>query len=257
MPVILAKELAEILGNRALVASLASLPFTMVGVSLAVLASYVNADDSTIQAMTRWYAPGAHGPAALAALLEKTLSNSVGFFLVMPAFLPILVASQSVAGEKERRTLEPLLATPVTALDVVLAKSLSAVIPAMLITLAAFAVFALGANHLCAPKLGRAPLPDAHFAFCLFVLAPLLSFFANCVAVAISARVGDVRLAQTLAGLVIMPIFGVLAAQFAGLLSLSGWAYPAVAVLTLAADLALLHLAVRLFDRDRLLTRWA
>jgi len=257
MLVILRKELGEVLGNRMLVGSLASLPLTMVGVSLAVLAPYVNADDSTIQAMTHWYVPEARGRGALPALLDKTLRNSVGFFLAMPAFLPVLIASQSVAGEKERRTLEPLLATPVTALDVVLAKSLAAVIPAMAITLLSFLAFAGGADLLCAEALGRWPLPDAHFAFCLLVLAPLLSFFANCVSVTISARVGDVRLAQSLAGLTVMPIFSVLALQFAGVLTLGGWAYPACAVVALILDLALLRLAVSMFDRDRLLTRWA
>lgn len=255
--IILRKELREVLGNRVLLGSLAALPMTMVVVSLFVLATYVRADDFTIQAMTHWYAPGATGKAALAALLETTLRNSVGFFLSMPAFLPVLIASQSVAGEKERRTLEPLLATPVTALDVVLAKSLSAVLPALGITLIAFALFAAGADWLCAPALGYLPLPDRHFLFCLLVLAPLLSFFANCVSVTISARVGDVRLAQSLSGLVVMPIFGVLALQFAGLLTLGGWAYPAVAVGALLADLALLRLAVYMFDRDRLLTRWS
>lgn len=257
MLVILRKELREVLGNKMLVGSLASLPLTMVGVCLAVLATYVSADESTVQAMAHWYAPEAGGPSARAALLEKTLRNSVGFFLAMPAFLPVLIASQSVAGEKERRTLEPLLATPATALDIVLAKSLAAVIPAMLITLVSFVVFAAGADALCAKALGRAPLPDGHFAFCLAVLAPLLSFFANCVSVTISARVGDVRLAQSLAGLTVMPIFSVLALQFAGLLTLGGWAYPVAAVVALVVDLALLKLAVSMFDRDRLLTRWA
>ncbi|MGC4123085.1 MAG: ABC transporter permease subunit [Myxococcales bacterium] len=257
MLVILRKELREVLGNRMLVSSLASLPLTMVGVSLAVIATYVNADEATVQAMAHYYAPEAKGSGALAGLLDKTLRNSVGFFLAMPAFLPVLIASQSVAGEKERRTLEPLLATPVTALDVVLAKSLAAVIPAMIITLVSFVAFAIGADLLCAKALDRWPLPDAHFAFCLLVLAPLLSFFANCVSVTISARVGDLRLAQSLAGLTVMPIFSVLALQFAGLLTLGGWAYPAAAVLALIVDLGLLRLAVSMFDRDRLLTRWS
>lgn len=255
--VILRKELGEILVNRMLLLSLTTLPLVIVGVALSVIASYTHADEATVRAMARWYAPGTADKLALASLLHKILHNSVGLFLSMPAFLPVVIASQSVAGEKERRTLEPLLATPVTALDVVLAKSLSAVLPAMAITLLSFVVFALGANHLCAPVLGHAPLPNAHFLFCLLVLAPLLSFFANCVSVTISAHVGDVRLAQSLSGLVVMPIFTVLALQFAGLLTLGPWAYPLIAVVALLADLALLRLAVHMFDRDRLLTRWS
>ena len=38
-------------------------------------------------------------------------------YLVMPVFVPILISSHAVAGEKEKRTLEPLLSSPVTPLD--------------------------------------------------------------------------------------------------------------------------------------------
>ena len=58
----------------------------------------------------------------------------VGIFLLMPVFVPILISSQSVAGEKERRTLEPLLAAPVSASELLLGKSLASVVPAVAIT---------------------------------------------------------------------------------------------------------------------------
>jgi hypothetical protein len=227
-----------------LVGSLASLPLTMVGVSLAVLATYVNADDSTIQAMTHWYVPEARGRGALPALLDKTLRNSVGFFLAMPAFLPCSSPASRWRREGAAHA-RAAAGDPGHALDVVLAKSLAAVIPAMAITLLSFLAFAVGADLLCAEALGRWPLPDAHFAFCLLVLAPLLSFFANCVSVTISARVGDVRLAQSLAGLTVMPIFSVLALQFAGVLTLGGWAYPACAVVALISTWRCLRLRSR------------
>ena len=60
-------------------------------------------------------------------------------FLVMPVFVPILISSQSVAGEKERRTLEPLLASPVTAAELVAGKSLASLVPAVGISWVAFA----------------------------------------------------------------------------------------------------------------------
>lgn len=257
-PVVLRKELSEILSNRMLLLSLASLPAVMVAVSLFILWTYVaGADRPEIEAIARWYVPEGSGRPTAAALVEVTIRNSVGLFLGMPVFLPVLIAAQSVAGEKERRTLEPLLATPVKAMDVVLGKSLAAVIPAYVITLLAFAIFAVGADVIAWPVLGRLALPDPSFLFAVLVLSPLLAFFGNCVSVLISSRVSDSRLAQSLAGLVVMPFFGVVTLQFAGLLSLGPSAHAALAVGTLAADAALLALAVRLFDRDRLLTRWA
>ena len=257
--VVLRKELREILANRLLVASLSSLPAVMVATSLFILAVYVDAERHPgIEAVARWYLPPgtALGASAVPALLEATIRHSLGLFLVMPVFLPILIASQSIAGEKERRTLEPLLATPVTARDLVLGKSLAAVVPAMAITLIAFAIFAVGADVLTVGVLGRLVLSDAAFLFAVLVLSPLLSFLGNCIAVTISSRVSDPRLAQSLAGLIVMPFFGVVSLQFAGLFELGPAAYGAMALVTLLADVALVWLAVRLFDRDRLLTRW-
>jgi ABC-2 type transport system permease protein len=254
--IILRKELAEILANPGLIASLSALPAVMVAVTLGVLATYAGASDASVQALARWYAPSAPPGAATAVLVEATVRNSVGLFL-MPAFIPVILASQSVAGEKERRTIEPLLATPLTALDLVLGKSLAAVVPALCITFLAFAAFAAGADLIAWPILKRAVLPDATFLFSVAVLAPLLSFFGTCLAVLISARVGDARLAQSLAGLLVMPLFGALSLQFAGLLRFGPASYAGLGAAALAADAAMLKLAVRLFDRDRLLTRWS
>jgi ABC-type Na+ efflux pump permease subunit len=255
--IVFAKELREILANKTLLASLASLPVVMVAVSLFVLFSYVaGANDPAIEAIARYYVPNLkHGTGAL-TLIEVTVRNAVGLFLVMPIFLPVIIASHAVAGEKERRTLEPLLATPLTAAELVLGKSLSAVVPAVGITWIAFAGFALGADLLTYPLLHRVMLPDRTFLFAVLILSPLLSFLGNCISVLISARVNDPRLAQSLAGLLVMPFFAVVALQFAGLLALGPVVYVSLAAGALIADVLMLRLAVALFDRDRLLTRW-
>ncbi|MGI5860442.1 MAG: ABC transporter permease subunit [Myxococcales bacterium] len=256
--IVLRKELSEILSNRSLIASLSGLPITMVVVSLFVLATYVRgANDPSVAAIARWYVGDLGDTPISEAIVQVTLRNAIGLFLAMPVFLPVLIASQSVAGEKERRTLEPLLATPITARELVLGKSLATVVPATGITLVAFVVFAVGADLICWPLLGRLVLPDATFLFAVFVLAPLLSFLGNCISVLISARVSDVRLAQSLAGLVVMPFVGVVVLQFVGLLAFGPLAYALTALAALAADVVMLRVAVRFFDRDRLLTRWS
>ena len=63
-------------------------------------------------------------------------------------------------------------------------------------------------------------LPNVTWSFGVFVIAPLFAFFGNGVAVLISARVGDARLAQQLSGLLVMPLIGLAAGQFARLAAL-------------------------------------
>src|SRR6185436_11327245 len=67
-------------------------------------------------------------------VVDKFLGNWFGLFLVMPVFVPILISSQAVAGEKERRTIEPLLASPISAVELVVGKCLGSLVPAVMIS---------------------------------------------------------------------------------------------------------------------------
>jgi hypothetical protein len=92
--------------------------------------------------------------------------------------------------------------------------------------------------------------------FGVFVIAPLFAFFGNGVAVLISARVGDSRLAQQLAGLMVLPLVGLAAGQFAGWLKAGLGYYALIGALVLILDIAIVVAARRLFDRERLMSRW-
>jgi ABC-type Na+ efflux pump permease subunit len=173
-------------------------------------------------------------------------------FLVLPIFLPILLAAQSIGGERERHTLEPLLATPVSTLAIVLGKSVAALLPALAITWLAAALFCLGIDLV----VGRALLPDGAWLFGTLALSPLLALFGNAMAVLVSARVLDPRAAQNLAATTVLPLLGLLVVQLAGRIALGSRFYAALALGVAAADAALIFLAVRAFDRERLLTRW-
>jgi hypothetical protein len=99
-------------------------------------------------------------------------------------------------------------------------------------------------------------LPNTLWTFGVFVIAPLFAFFGNGIAVLISARVGDARLAQQLSGLFVLPMVGLAVGQFANFLKAGFQYYGLIAAVVLALDFALLLVARRLFDRERLMARW-
>jgi len=92
--------------------------------------------------------------------------------------------------------------------------------------------------------------------FGVLVISPLFAFFGNGVAVLISARVGDSRLAQQLSGLVVLPLVGLAAGQFGGFLHAGAGYYAVIGAVVLGLDVAIVLVAPRLFDRERLMTRW-
>jgi ABC-2 type transport system permease protein len=71
-----------------------------------------------------------------------------------------------------------------------------------------------------------------------------------------SAWLGETRLAQQFSGLVTLPLLGLVGGQAAGLLRAGTLFYAVEGAVILALDLVLLRVSVRLFDRERLMTRW-
>ncbi|MDQ5827777.1 MAG: ABC transporter permease, partial [Chloroflexota bacterium] len=85
---------------------------------------------------------------------------------------------------------------------------------------------------------------------------PLLALITVAATVAISSRVNDPRTAQQISAVLILPIMLVFFGQMTGLLVLNPFvALVGAAVLALIAAFTV-WLAVRLFQREAILTRW-
>lgn len=248
---ILRKELLELRRSPMLLVSMLSLPATVVVVPVGLLAWLVRAaPEQALAFVIDVY--GVHGDGLQAGVATVLARNWLPMFLVLPIFLPILMAAQSIGGERERRTLEPLLATRVSTLSIILGKSIAALVPAVVITWVAAALFCAGMDLV----VGRVLLPDPAWLFGTLVLSPLLALFGNAMAVVVSARVLDPRAAQNLAATTVLPLLGLLVVQLAGRIALGPRFYLVLALGVAAADIALVWAAVRLFDRERLLTQW-
>lgn len=251
------KDFLDLRKNRALLASMLALPAVLVVVPAGIVWAYVRRpDDPSLKVVAQYYDATVNTSNAAQFLVEKVLVDWFTVYLIMPVFVPILISSHAVAGEKERRTLEPLLASPVTGLELLVGKSLASLVPSFAICVAAFAALCVVVDVVAAPLGAGLLLPNRMWTFGVFVIAPLFAFFGNGVAVLISARVNDARLAQQLAGLFVLPLVGLSSAQFGGFLQAGAAYYAALGALVLLLDVLLLLVAARLFDRERLMTRW-
>src|SRR5574338_688738 len=90
--------------------------------------------------------------------------------IFMPLIIPINIAAYSIVGEKTTRSLEPLLATPITTAELLIGKTLAAAIPAIVATYGAFAVFAAGSWILVRNKLLLGALLDARWLIAIIVV---------------------------------------------------------------------------------------
>lgn len=251
------KEWLELRKNPAMLASMAALPVVLVVVPMGIIYAYVrNPNDPNLRALALYYDLNIDAQQAARFLIEKVIADWLALFLMMPTFIPVLMSAHAIAGEKEKRTLEPLLSAPITAMEIVIGKSIASLIPALGLCVLAFALLCFGIDWLTWPVMHELLLPNSMWMFGLLVISPLLAFFGNGVAVLISARVGDSRLAQQLAGLFVLPLVGLAGAQFAGWLRSGIASYAVLGVIVLIFDVAVLWAVPRFFDRERLLSRW-
>ena len=91
----------------------------------------------------------------------------------------------------------------------------------------------------------------------MLVLAPLLTIMAVLVGVIISSRVNDVRLAEQLGGMLVLPLVGLTIPVIMGKLLISVQMIGLIALGVAVLDAALLYVGVKLFQRETILIRWS
>jgi ABC-2 type transport system permease protein len=180
-------------------------------------------------------------------------------FLVLLVLTPVAgamsVAAYAVIGEKTARTLEPLLATLITTFELLAAKVLGALLPGIALATACFVVYVAGVAMLALPGAYR-PLFFPRAMLTIFLLGPLASLAALQMAVCVSSRVNDARSAQQIGALVILPISALLVAQFTNNVQLTAPVVLGISGILGLLNVALMGIAIRLFDRESILTRW-
>ena len=195
----IAKEWEEVFRNRIVLFTVAFLPLLLTGLPLGILYAMRQAGDlggmSTVD-MPAEFATLCGGLSGAECGQYFLVSQFMLLFMMLPLIIPATIASYSIVGEKTTRTLEPLLATPVTDLELLAGKGLAAAIPAILATWGAFLVYAIGARLLAISPAVVARLADPLWLLTVFLLGPLLALAAVSAAVMISSRVTDPRAAR-------------------------------------------------------------
>ncbi len=176
--------------------------------------------------------------------------------LLIPLIVPSIIASYSIIGEKVARTLEPVLATPVTTGELLFGKCLAAGVPAVVITWICGVIFVAGLSLVTVSRRVFVAIVGPGWFIVLILCVPLIVLIAVTAMVAISSRVNDPRTAQQISAVAVIPILSIFFAQLAGVLVLSPLIALAAAVVLALLALASISLAVRIFQREVILTRW-
>lgn len=176
-------------------------------------------------------------------------------FLIVPLMLANVIASDSFVGEKERKTLEALIYTPTTDLEIYVAKLLTAWIPALVITFISGIIYMIVVNLSGYGFMGRVILPTPLWLILLVWVAPAAAGLGLSATVLVSSRVNTFQEAQQLGGVIVLPIVAMMIGQFSGLIYLSPAVLLIGGALLWLIDFGLLWYGASTFQRGELIAK--
>lgn len=168
----------------------------------------------------------------------------IGFF---PMSFSLIIALETFVGEKERKSLEPLLATPLTNTQLYVGKMLAAIVPPMSTSFLGILVYVIGLAFITQ---WLVPIPVL---VQILLLTTIQGVIMVAAAVIVSGQTTSVRAANLLASFIIVPM--ALLLQFEAIVLFWGnsrglWWLIAALGMTAAV---LVRMGVKIFNREALL----
>ncbi len=176
-------------------------------------------------------------------------------YLILPLMVASVIAADSFAGEKERKTLEALVYTPTTDLELFVGKLLSAWLPAGAVSLIGFVAYTLSVNAGAWGVMGRVFFPNLMWIVMVIWVAPAAAGLGLSSMVLVSARANTFQEAYQVGGAVVLPIVLLMVGQATGVLYFGVGLVVALGAVLWAIDAALIWLGVRTFQRSEIIAR--
>lgn len=189
----------------------------------------------------------ANGAEPMVDIFLPLLPMIVGFF---PISISLVIALETFVGEKERRSLEPLLSTPLTNLELYIGKTLAAVIPPLLAAYVGIGVY-LSALIFGAQQWR----PQAELVVQIVLLTTAQALVMVTGSVVISSQTTSTRASNLLASFIIIPMSLLVIVE--GLIMVNNKRYLLwwILVALIIADILLFRMGAKLFNREELLGR--
>ncbi len=180
------------------------------------------------------------------------------FFLIIPLMASSVIASDSFAGEKERKTIEALLATPISDSELLFGKMLVSFIPSMIVTIVSFVIYSTVFDLLSFSMFnGMLLLPNLDWILLIFGLAPTVALASIGLTVIVSAKVKGFKEAQQISVILLLPILALVFGQAAGAVIFGPVVIAVLIGLFVFIDLAIFRIGLKMFKREEILAKLA
>jgi ABC-type Na+ efflux pump permease subunit len=194
----------------------------------------------------------AYSPAQL--VLKVTIDYMFpSYFLIIPIMCSGIMGASSLVGEKEHKTMETLLYTPISMEQLLRAKILGVFIPSYIITLLSFIAFGIVMNIGGFIYFGRLIFPDIKWLIIILWISPAINFLSLTLTVMVSAKSKTFQEAQQVSGILVLPIVLILIGQMTGVIMLNNIIMVTAGAVLLIIDYILIKRISSKFIPERLI----
>ncbi len=188
-----------------------------------------------------------NGAAPLIDNFLPLLPMIVGFF---PVSISLVIALETFVGEKERRSLEPLLSTPLTNTELYIGKTLAAMIPPLMASYIGMGIY-LGGLIFGAQQWR----PEPELIIQILILTTAQSLVMVTGAVVVSSQTTSTRASNLLASFIIIPISMLVMLESFIMVTNNRYVLWYIVVGLIVTDIMLFGMGARIFNREELLGR--
>ena len=177
------------------------------------------------------------------------------YFLFTPSMISAIMSADSFAGEKQRKTMESLALLPISKNELILGKVLVAFIPTVLLSFIFFVLLGIEVNLIMLEHLNGSILifTDITWLLTIFLLVPAITLFNIVIMVIISSRAKSFKGAQSISGLLIMPVIIIMFMQTFNPAFLSSLMIIILSFIMICICVVLIKLGKRVIDIEKLI----
>lgn len=251
------KDVKEVVGDKQMLIPMIITPLIMMMVLPAVLmigakfgVSGINGMDIMLKRLSR----------QLLHLNSSQMIIEIGvnyifpaLFLLIPIMSSSIIAASSFVGEKERKTLETLLYTPINIKELFTAKIIGAIIPSYAVALLSVIVFGIIVNIGGWYYFGKLIFPNVKWVLLIIWVAPAVTVLGVFFMVMISAKADTFQEAQQSSVFIVLPVIFLLIGQATGLFFLNEFMLICIGSVIYCIDCILIKNAAKKFVLEKLI----
>lgn len=170
---------------------------------------------------------------------------------MIPVMLSNIIASYSFVGEKEKKTIEALLYTPINTNELIMGKLLAAAIPSLVITWGFSFLYSCIVNFFSLKLFDIAIFPNLEWVLLILFMVPVVNILSVILVILASQRLKSSKSAQSVSMIIVFPIMGLVISQVFGVMLLKIKLILVVFVLLSILNFILFRIASNKFNAEK------